>query len=95
MQGRYLAEVLSRIRHVGPPKCPSRIDKNDILCEKAFRVGESAMDDPGDSQRTVSRRQEQCFMLKRAFRAGESALGDLGEGQRTVSRRRERGFMLK
>ena len=27
-----VAEVPSRIRHAGPPKCPSRVDKNDISC---------------------------------------------------------------
>ena len=30
--GKISSKVLSRIRHVGPPKCPSRVDKNEILC---------------------------------------------------------------
>ena len=58
------------------------------------RIGDIALDDSGDGPRTVSRRQERCFMLKRAFRVDESALDDPGDGQRTVPRRRERCFML-
>ena len=73
------------------------------MLERAFRVDERVVDDLGNSQRTVSRRRERCFMLKRTFRVGESATDDPTDGRGTfrvdendifiktsVSRRRER-----
>ena len=43
------------------------------MLERAFRVDESALDDPGEGQRTISRRRERDFMLKPPFRVDESA----------------------
>ena len=56
--------------------------------ERAFRVDESVLDDPGDGQRTVSRRRERHFILKKALRVGESA----GDGQGTADGRPEGRF---
>ena len=53
------------------------------MLERAFRVDERVVDDPGNSQRTVSRRRERCFMLKRTFRVGESATDDPTDGRGT------------
>ena len=80
MQGRIcLAEVLSRISHAGKISSGGAVkdqacgsaemsishgQERYFMLERAFRVGESAMDDPGDGQRTVSRRRERGFMLK-------------------------------